>query len=73
MTVNVQALEQEIKNANLRKKQFANQIDMDEATLYRKMRSDGEKFTVGEMHKIIKVLNLSKDSASAIFLFQNSQ
>ena len=73
MTVDVLALEQAIKSANKGKGQLAREMNMDQATFYRKMNSNGEKFTVGEMHKLIDVLGMSRESAVAVFLFQNSQ
>jgi DNA-binding Xre family transcriptional regulator len=73
MTVNFQKLEQVIVDSNLGKKELAKAIGIDRATFYRKMHSNGEKFTVGEMHKMIDALNMPIDLASDIFLFQNSQ
>lgn len=72
MTVNIQGLEHCIKQSNIGKRQLAAEIGMDQATFYRKMRSDGEKFTIGEMHKMVDVLNMTKEHAANIFLFENS-
>lgn len=73
MTVNVQGLEQSMKDAKIGKGQMAAAIGIDQATFYRKMQSNGEKITVGEMHKMIGVLEMSVDHAASIFLFENSQ
>lgn len=73
MTVNVQGLEQSMRSACIGKGQLAAAIGIDQATFYRKMQSNGEKFTVGEMHKMIDVLKMPVDLAASIFLFENSQ
>ena len=73
MTVNVKGLEQSMRFACIGKGQLAAAIGIDQATFYRKMQSNGEKFTVGEMHKMIDVLKMPVDLAASIFLFENSQ
>jgi len=52
---------------------LANRIGIDRSTLYRRIQDEGLSFTVGEIHKIIDTLQLSKEDASCIFLFNNSQ
>lgn len=73
MTVNMPQLEQTIKTAKMGKRQLAAEIGMDQATFYRKMQSNGKKFTVGEMHRLIDALEISAEEAANIFLFRNSQ
>ena len=73
MTVNVKGLEQSMRSASMGKGQLAAAIGIDQATFYRKMQSNGEKFTVGEMHKMIDALKIPVELAASIFLFENSQ
>ena len=49
--------------------EMAKKIGVDTSTFYRKMKSDGMTFTVGQMHKIAEVLNLTHDEAASIFLW----
>lgn len=46
----------------------ARKIGINYSTFYRKMRSGVHSFTVGEMHKIIEILNLTDEEAGSIFL-----
>lgn len=73
MEVNIRKLEEVMAASNMRKPDLAKAIGIDRATFYRKIKSHGEKFTVGEMHKTVQVLGLSTETATEIFLFQNSQ
>jgi predicted transcriptional regulator len=45
---------------------LATEINVDRSTLYRKLKS-GESFTVGEVQKIIAVLDLTRDETHDIF------
>lgn len=49
---------------------LAKEIGMDRSTLYRKLSSEGESFSIREADTIVRVLNLSKDEAVAIFFSQ---
>lgn len=51
---------------------FAKALNVDRTTLHRKLKSDGEKLTVGEVNKIVSLLNLNKDEAIDIFLAKQS-
>ncbi len=42
-------------------------MGMNTATYYRKLKSDGVKFTVDEMQRIIQYLNLTEEDAVRIF------
>ena len=48
---------------------MAREIGVDPSTFYRKIKADGVNFTVGQMHKIVDVLHLSREEAVAIFLW----
>ena len=43
---------------------------MDRSTMYRKINSNGENFSIKEADLIVKSLGLSKDDAVAIFFNQ---
>ena len=73
MQTNMLKLRGKIVEAGLKNKTVAQALDMDPSTFYRKMKSKALCFTVGEMHQIVDVLNLSKEDACAIFLEENSQ
>lgn len=45
---------------------LAKEMRIDRATLYRKL-AEGEKFTVGDVQKLNKILDLTKDEAHDIF------
>lgn len=49
---------------------LAKEIGMDRSTLYRKLSSEGESFSIREADTIVRVLNLTKDEAIAIFFSQ---
>lgn len=48
---------------------MAKAMGIDASTFYRKMKSDGLTFTVGQMHQVVNVLKLSPDEATKIFLW----
>lgn len=52
---------------------LAKEIGVDKSTFSRKISSDGLKFSVDEVHKIAKILNLSQSDAVDIFLHEYSQ
>lgn len=64
--MNCLKLKAKIVEAGFNVAQFADEIEIDRSTMYRKL-NDGEKFTVREAQKIKDVLNLTSDEASAIF------
>ena len=48
--------------------ELAKKIGVDSSTISRKLASDGLKFTVGEVHEIAEVLELSASECKDIFL-----
>lgn len=61
-------LKEKIAAANLTQDSLAIKIGMNPSTLYRKIKSGGEGFTVGEIHRLVDELHLSDKDAQAIFL-----
>lgn len=52
--------------------EMAKQLGIDPSTFYQKLKADSTSFTVGQMHKIVEVLGLEPEEATAIFLWQYS-
>ena len=73
MQTNMLKLRGKIAEAGMKNKTVAQALDMDPSTFYRKMKSKALGFTIGEMHQMVEVLDLSKEEACAIFLSENSQ
>ena len=53
--------------------QIAAELGMDPSTYYRKIKNNGEDFSVADLYTLCRVLNLSKSEAADILLPQNSQ
>ena len=73
MRINVEKIKNKMDEAGKSNEQMAKELSIDPSTFYRKMKSEGENFTVGQMHKIIEVLKLEPGEAATIFLWGNSQ
>ena len=71
--INKDLLSKKMKERGINVSELATLIDMDPSTFYRKLNSDGLKFTIGQMHSIVGALELSNDDAAEIFLGYNSQ
>lgn len=69
MSTNMDMLRGKMVEKKINAEDMAQRIGVDTSTFYRKMKSDGMSFTVGQMHKIAEVLDLSHAEASAIFLW----
>lgn len=68
MNTNINKLKGKIRECGMTQEEFAKAIGMEKSTYYRKMQSGGIKFTIGQMHNAVKVLNLSSEEANDIFL-----
>lgn len=68
MGTNMGILRGKMAEKRISSEKMAQKIGIDTSTFYRKMKSGGITFTVGQIHKISKVLNLTHDEAAAIFL-----
>lgn len=69
MSTNMDVLREKMADQNISNEELARRIGVDPSTFYRKMKSDGVNFTVGQMHKIVAELKLSHKEAVAIFLW----
>lgn len=65
--VNVNKLKGKIVENDLSVEQLSAKIGVNASTIYRKMASGGESFTIEEATSIKNCLNLSEEEAMAIF------
>jgi DNA-binding phage protein len=68
--VNINKLRGKIVERELNIAELADKIGIDRATLYRKLNSGGENFSVKEVDLMAKVLHLTLDEAVSIFFSQ---
>lgn len=73
MQVDVSALKKSISEKGMTQESVAKAIGVDASTFIRKMKSEGLSFSIGQMHKLVDVLSISKDQATAIFFSENTQ
>lgn len=66
--VDIKELKKMIANKGYNLEQFAEKIGMGRSTLYRKMKDNGNNFTIGEIETIVKILKLTKKESISIFL-----
>lgn len=67
MRVDTELLRRSIAASGKTKEAVANEIGVDYSTFARKMKCDGLAFSIGQMHKIVDILNLSAEDATKIF------
>lgn len=67
MMVNVQKLKGKIVEHNKTQEMIADLISMDRSTFYRKMKADGETFSIKDVYEITKAIPLSSQEAIEIF------
>lgn len=68
--VNINKLKGKVVEKGMTIEKLAEQIGVDRSTLYRKMGSDGETFTIKEANMICDALDLDGREATAIFFSQ---
>lgn len=66
--LNVARLRGKIAEAGFTQEKLATEIKMNKSTLSRKLKSGALEFSIGEMHRMVAVLNLSTEDAVEIFL-----
>lgn len=69
MSTNMDILRGKMENRQITNNEMAKQLGIDPSTFYRKLKSDGTTFTVGQIHKIVEVLGLNPEEATTIFLW----
>lgn len=65
--MNTQILRRKISETGVTQESVADAIGMSRCTFYRKMKREGNTFTVEEMNKIVKAIPLSREEAISIF------
>ena len=70
MRVDIELLKEKIAACGMNVKKVAELIGIDESTFYRKLKANGETFTVKEVYMIIDILNIDTKVAERIFFSQ---
>jgi len=65
--VDVKKLQNRIVEKGTTQEAIAESIGIDRSTFYRRLKR-GDTFTIGEIHRLVEVLGLSKEEAINIFL-----
>ena len=65
--MNILKLKGKIVENGLNNTTFAKKINLPTATFYRRLEREGRDFTIGEVERMVDVLNLSKGEAIEIF------
>lgn len=65
--MNILKLKGRIVENGLNNSTFAKKINLPVATFYRRLENEGKDFTIGEIERIVDVLNLSSQDAIDIF------
>lgn len=68
--VNINKLKGKIVEKGFTVSELADKIDLNKATLYRKINDNGENFTIKETEKIAIILNLTAKEINDIFFAQ---
>lgn len=68
--VNINKLKGKIAEKGMSIPTLADKADIDKATIYRKISTDGEGFTVKQVDDICSVLELTLEEAESIFFAQ---
>ena len=66
-TINISMLRKHIKANNLTIAQVADKMEINQSTFYRKLRSNGETFSIAETKSLAKILNLTASDCKDIF------
>ncbi len=69
--VNINKLKGKIVEKGFTVSELADKIDLNKATLYRKINDNGENFTIKETEKIAIILNLTAKEINDIFFAQD--
>lgn len=66
--MNVKALKEKIQSCGYNIVDFSDKVNIDRSTFYRRIESEGSKFTIEEVLRMKKALSLTDAEASYIFL-----
>jgi len=68
MQVNIEKLNDVMTDKSISAAALASSLGIDRSTFYRKLNRRGQTFSIGEVHRIVTCLDLSKQEAADIFL-----
>lgn len=68
---NMKKLKLKLKEKGLSVEDVSKTMGINRATFYRKIKNDGETFTVGDIDKLSRILGLQVDEINEIFFAQN--
>ena len=69
--VNMKKLKLKLKETGLSVEDVSKTMGINRATLYRKIKNDGETFTVRDIDRLSRILGLQVDEINEIFFAQN--
>ena len=69
--VNLKKLKLKLKEKGLSVEDVSKTMGINRATLYRKIKNDGETFTVRDIDNLSRILGLQVDEINEIFFAQN--
>lgn len=72
MVVDIKKLKDKIEQNKFSNESFSKQIGIDQSTLYRKLKNNGEPFLIREVYAIIDTLKLDELEVTEIFFSKNS-
>lgn len=67
MRLHIETLKEKINEKGYTISRVSDAIGIDESTFYRKLKKNGDAFTIGEVNKIFETLKLTKEEAERIF------
>lgn len=73
MAININMLRGKLTEKSVRQEDLARELGVDPSTFSRKMASNGDSFSVGQMQRMVEYLQLTDEEATSIFLARNSQ
>lgn len=68
MTASMNRLRGVIRERDLTQQEVSEKLGIDPSTFYRKLASGGLAFTIGEMHRLADILQLTPEESAQIFL-----
>lgn len=68
---NMKKLKLKLKEKGLSVEDVSKTMGINRATFYRKIKNDGETFTVGDIDKLSRILGLQVNEINEIFFAQN--
>ena len=67
MKTDMNKLRGKIAEKSITQEELSKKLGIDSSTFSRKMKANGLAFTVGQMHKLVEILDISPDEARQIF------